>query len=117
MLFINDNKKMKDFLEMDKDSFLESYSYLTEEDYNDTAKACVKLAYEADSTGDVSAEYMTEILTDCDVHTWKMYEDLYILYDRQTEEGRYLINRVLGILTGKTMEEIAKGIIKNSEVY
>lgn len=116
-MFIDDKEKMVDFLNMDKESFLRNYSYLTEDEYEDTVKACVKLAYEADLTGDVSAEYMTEILTDSDVHTWKMYEDLYVLYDKQTEEGRYLINRVLGILTGQTMEEIAKGIVKNSEVY
>ena len=116
-MFINDNEKMKDFLEMDKDSFLKSYSYLTEEEYNDTAKACPRLAYEADETGDVSADYMTEILTDDKVPTYGMYEDLYVLYENEKEEGRYTIDRVLGILTGKTMEEIAKGIIKNMEVY
>ena len=32
MNFINDEEKMLDYFELTKDEFLESYSYLTEED-------------------------------------------------------------------------------------
>lgn len=34
--FINDFEKMRDFMELDKDEFLECYSYLTEEEYDNT---------------------------------------------------------------------------------
>jgi hypothetical protein len=36
--FIDDKEKMKDFVELTKDEFLASYSYLSEEEYNLTKK-------------------------------------------------------------------------------
>ena len=36
-MFIDDKEKMKDFIELTKEEFLESYSYLTEEEYDETA--------------------------------------------------------------------------------
>ena len=41
--FINDNEKMADFFRLTKDEFLASYTYLTEQDYINTAKA--RLSY------------------------------------------------------------------------
>jgi hypothetical protein len=34
--FIDDEEKMVDFFELTKEEFLESYSYLTEEEYDNT---------------------------------------------------------------------------------
>ena len=39
MDFINDEEKMRDFYELSKEEFLNSYSYLTENDYEATIKA------------------------------------------------------------------------------
>ena len=36
--FLDDEEKMKDFYELTKEEFLASYSYLTEEEYDNTAK-------------------------------------------------------------------------------
>ena len=36
--FIDDDEKMIDFRTMSKDEFLRSYSYLTEEEYDNTAE-------------------------------------------------------------------------------
>ena len=36
--FLDDEEKMKDFYELTKEEFLTSYSYLTEEEYDNTAK-------------------------------------------------------------------------------
>jgi hypothetical protein len=36
--FIYDEEKMRDFHELTKEEFLFSYSYLTEEEYDNTAK-------------------------------------------------------------------------------
>jgi hypothetical protein len=36
--FIDDKEKMLDFFELTKEEFLESYSYLTEEEYDNTKK-------------------------------------------------------------------------------
>lgn len=36
--FIDDEEKMKDFYELTKEEFLLSYSYLTEEEYDNTAR-------------------------------------------------------------------------------
>lgn len=35
--FISDDEKMLDFINLPKDEFLQSYSYLTEEEYDATA--------------------------------------------------------------------------------
>lgn len=35
--FISDDEKMLDFINLSKDEFLQSYSYLTEEEYDATA--------------------------------------------------------------------------------
>ena len=37
-MFIDDKEKMKDFFELSKKEFLNSYSYLTEEEYFQTVK-------------------------------------------------------------------------------
>lgn len=37
-MFIDDSEKMKDFIKLTKDEFLKSYSYLTEEEYDETAQ-------------------------------------------------------------------------------
>ncbi len=42
--FIDDKEKMVDFWTLDKDEFLQSYSYLTEEEYDATAAEAHKLA-------------------------------------------------------------------------
>ncbi len=34
--FIDDKEKMRDFVELSKNEFLNSYSYLTEEEYDNT---------------------------------------------------------------------------------
>lgn len=46
--FIDDSEKMLDFLYLSKEDFLESYSYLTEEEYNATVDAVLKLIYPND---------------------------------------------------------------------
>lgn len=40
--FIDDEEKMRDFYELTKEEFLLSYSYLTEEEYDNTAKLASK---------------------------------------------------------------------------
>ena len=37
-MFIDDSEKMKDFVKLTKKEFLESYSYLTEKEYDETAQ-------------------------------------------------------------------------------
>lgn len=36
--FILDSEKMRDFKKLSKEDFLKSYSYLTEEEYNETLR-------------------------------------------------------------------------------
>lgn len=43
--FINDKEKMRDFKELSKKDFLLSYSYLTEQEYDNTAKEMLKKSY------------------------------------------------------------------------
>lgn len=35
-MFINDEEKMSDFIKITKEEFLDTYSYLTEKEYDDT---------------------------------------------------------------------------------
>lgn len=44
--FINDKEKMRDFKELSKKDFLLSYSYLTEQEYDNTAREMLKKLYE-----------------------------------------------------------------------
>ena len=44
--FLGDEPKMHDFLTIGKEDFLESYSYLTEEDYEATYKAVMDILEE-----------------------------------------------------------------------
>ena len=44
--FIDDQEKMADLFELSKDEFLQSYSYLTEEEYDATIEKAIKLLNE-----------------------------------------------------------------------
>ena len=44
--FINDKEKMRDFKELSKEEFLSSYSYLTKQEYDNTAREMLKKLYE-----------------------------------------------------------------------
>lgn len=56
--FIEDDEKMFDFKLLTKDEFLSSYSYLTEEEYNNTVDLCYN--NERIKTNDVSQEAIDE---------------------------------------------------------
>ena len=43
--FIDDEEKMRDFVDMSKEDFLESYSYLTEEEYELTKRMWLENYY------------------------------------------------------------------------
>ena len=43
--FIDDTEKMRDFQTLSKEDFLESYSYLTEEEYENTMQIALQRAY------------------------------------------------------------------------
>ena len=43
--FINDREKIKDMKKLSKKEFLESYSYLTEEEYNNTQKIIANMIH------------------------------------------------------------------------
>lgn len=44
--FLDDHEKMIDFIILSKERFLESYSYLTEAEYNATASALLSLLFD-----------------------------------------------------------------------
>lgn len=77
MSFIDDKEKMNDFYKLSKEEFLNSYSYLTEEEYNETLMEidAKKLITIAEKTLKENEEYEGE---------YKDYELCYILKD--TEE-------------------------------
>ena len=45
-MFVDDSEKMKDFMQLSKAEFLESYSYLTEEEYDETVKSLLHKCFE-----------------------------------------------------------------------
>ena len=74
MSFIDDKEKMEDFYKLSKEEFLNSYSYLTEKEYNETltkidAKRLITIA---EKTLKENEEYEGE---------YKNYEVCYILKD------------------------------------
>ena len=82
--FITDTEKMRDFKELSKEEFLKSYSYLTEEEYDNTKEIYTKqftktrcnmcmtyFDYDEDNVMDTcpfceTGEYLTD-LTDSDI--------------------------------------------------
>ena len=44
--FIDDGDKMRDFMKLSKEDFLQSYAYLTEEDYDETVKLLFHKCFE-----------------------------------------------------------------------
>lgn len=56
---------------------------------------------------ETKAEKMASLLMDEDISTYKMFDDLAILYKNSSEEKREGIDRTLGILTGFNLAEIA----------
>ena len=44
--FIDDGEKMRDFINLTKEEFLQSYSYLQEEDYDETVKLLLRKCFE-----------------------------------------------------------------------
>lgn len=60
-----------------------------------------------DDDEETKAEEMAALLMDTDVSTYKMFDDLAILYINSSEEKREGIDRTLGILTGFNLAEIA----------
>ena len=71
MNFIDDKEKMKDFISMSKEDFLNSYSYLTEEDYIETR--VVKAKYEVEEFLNEDMENQNKIID-------------YILYNKDKDD-------------------------------
>ena len=79
--FLDDPEKMDDFIEMSRDSFLASYSYLTHEEYDLTKKHLL----DAISLHEYTVEF-TSTLT---VYATNEEEALRIAEDRHTLDDEY----------------------------
>lgn len=62
---------------------------------------------------DLVAEEMTYMLTDTEIKTYDMFEDLVTAYHYGNEDFRKGMDKVLEILLWKNMEQIAKHIKEN----
>lgn len=60
--FLDDEEKMKDFKAMSKEDFLKSYSYITPEEYDNTAKLLAKNEADEDDDYEDDDDYPDEIL-------------------------------------------------------
>ena len=85
--FCDDEEKMFDFFALSKEDFLDSYSYLTEEEYDMTAKKAVPKTYNIilRSWGGTVRPFMDglsakDALDFCNFYDWKW----------QMEEGGYV---------------------------
>ena len=57
---------------------------------------------------DAVAEKMTEMLTDPEISTYDMFEDLVLAYENGNEDFRKGMDKALEILVWTTLPEIAK---------
>ena len=89
MGFIDDKEKMRDFKELTKDEFLKSYSYITEQEYEETFVEYIKgLAIEiAETMEDVDPDTMGFIL-----QNKNDAKDVYVLMADSDYDNEYLIN-------------------------
>ena len=103
--------------------------HLTDSEDNEVEKICEKIRNISDCTNvqrtnlieyalmtapyEKTAEYMAEILMDTDTTTWKMFEDLASAYiHAESDQFKEGISRACGILTGCSLETIAKNIVR-----
>lgn len=112
-----DAEKMRDFVSLSKEEFLKSYSYLTEEEYDATAKVVendsapiVYAAQELCSCED-SAALMSDLLMDPEWGTWKMFEGIASDYLNGNKDVREGINLAVSALTGWNFDSIAKRLL------
>lgn len=110
--FIDDIDKMRDFYTLDKDAFLEIYSYLTEAEYEATAKDAeilahdvkysiyYKKAYESywwerhdkcEAEGDEDPDYTATMLCD-ETADAEAVVGYYIIYHEQAPLSEWLAN-------------------------
>lgn len=89
MGFIDDKEKMRDFKELTKDEFLKSYSYITEQEYEETFVEYIKgLSIEiAETMEDVDPDTMGFIL-----QNKNDAKDVYVLMADSDYDNEYLIN-------------------------
>ena len=75
--FLNDAEKMRDFYLLSKEDFLFSYSYLTEEEYDNTVKAVesspCKWLLTASKDG-INVDFETIIASETEPDFWTCYE-------------------------------------------
>lgn len=69
------------------------------------------ILYEVDY--DKAADEMTAMLTDTDIPTYDMFEDLVVAYVNGNEDFRKGMNKALEVLIWKNMEELVKYIKAN----
>lgn len=62
---------------------------------------------------DAVAEEMTAMLTDTEISTYDMFEDLVIAYDKGNEDFRKGMDKALEILVWKNLPEIVEHMKKN----
>lgn len=81
--FINDKDKMNDIFKLSKSEFLNSYSYLTEEDY----QATIDKMWE--QLSDISVNNIGEKI-DTDFYIWKkgtLKEEIWHWFDERVQGG------------------------------
>ena len=59
-MFIDDNEKMRDFFILTKKEFLDSYSYLTEEEYDETMQAVNNMTIKVSDVYELIGRFMDE---------------------------------------------------------
>ena len=80
--FIDDRDKMNDILWLTREQFLNSYSYLTEEDY----QATIDILWQ--KLGDIPINEQDKI--DTDFYIWEkgtLKEDIWYWFDKRVENG------------------------------
>ena len=59
-MFIDDNEKMRDIFILPKNEFLDSYSYLTEEEYDETMQAVNNMTIKVSDVHELIGRFMDE---------------------------------------------------------
>lgn len=83
--FISDKEKMYDFNILSKDEFLESYSYLTEEEYDLTAKEMIEMGRKENKAKFLESLKNTLLLTNAAGYGNPLKELRYIKLDNGDE--------------------------------
>ena len=116
LAFVSDKEKMIDFAYLSKDEFLESYSYLTEEEYDATARVAVNLKCLPEKVNTYSFECGVLVLPEHEEFAYYSNVNPSLPYGFYDENQGVVLKAGLASLKDEMRKYVEKGVEKTYAV-